>query len=60
MTVHAPSVTVAKPALRDPAWLRRLLWTGVAIVLLWPALVSTEFRPWIFFEANNLKITGRF
>lgn len=60
MTVHAPSVTVAKPALRDPAWLRRVLWTGVAIVLLWPALVSTEFRPWIFFEANNLKITGRF
>ena len=60
MTAQASPLPSAKPALRDPAWLRRVLWTGVAIILLWPALVSTEFRPWIFFEASNLKVTGRF
>jgi phosphonate transport system permease protein len=29
-------------------------------VLLWPMLVATEFRPWIFFERDNLKVTGQF
>ena len=29
-----------------------------ALVLLWPLLVATEFRPWMLFEAANLKVTG--
>ena len=53
------SVTI-DPALRDPAWTRRVFWFVVACVFLWPALVSTEFRPWVFFETENLKVTTRF
>lgn len=48
------------PALRDPAWSRRVFWFVSACVLLWPAFVTTEFRPWVFFEADNLKVTARF
>jgi phosphonate transport system permease protein len=50
----------AHPALRDPAWVGRIAWTGVALVLLWPLLVATEFKPWELFEARNLKVTGDF
>ena len=31
-----------------------------ALVLLWPLLVATEFKPWVLFEAANLKVTGQF
>lgn len=48
------------PALRDPTWSRRIFWFVAGCVLLWPALVTTEFRPWVFFEAENLKVTVRF
>lgn len=45
---------------RDPAWRGRVFWTLAAMVLLAPALVAVEFRPWIFFEAENLRISLRF
>jgi phosphonate transport system permease protein len=45
---------------RDPAWLGRVFWLSAAVVVLWPMLVATEFRPWIFFERDNLKVTGQF
>ena len=48
------------PPSRDPAWLGRVFWMGAGLVLLWPLLVATEFRPWILFEAQNLKVTGDF
>ena len=48
------------PPSRDPAWLGRVFWMGAGLVLLWPLLVATEFRPWILFEAQNLKVTGGF
>lgn len=48
------------PPARDPAWLGRVFWLGAAAVVLWPMLVATEFRPWIFFERDNLKVTGQF
>ena len=51
---------MSKPALRDPAWVKRVFWSLVACVILWPALVSTEFKPWVFFETENLKVTSRF
>ena len=55
-----PSVPRAAPPARDPAWLGRVFWTGAGLVLLWPLLVATEFRPWILFETQNLKVTGDF
>lgn len=45
---------------RDPAWVRRVFWTGAALVLLWPALVATEFKPWLLVDPANLDPTRRF
>jgi phosphonate transport system permease protein len=45
---------------RDPAWLGRVFWLSAGVVVLWPMLVATEFRPWIFLERDNLKVTGQF
>jgi len=55
-----PRPARTEPPLRDPAWTRRVFWTAAALVLLWPVLVATEFRPWILFEARNLQVTGDF
>jgi len=48
------------PPQRDPAWLGRVFWFGAALVLLWPLLVATEFKPWTFFEPQSLKPTLKF
>jgi phosphonate transport system permease protein len=48
------------PPARDPAWIGRVFWLGAGVVLLWPLMVATEFRPWIFLERDNLKVTGQF
>ena len=48
------------PPARDPAWLGRVFWMGAAAVVLWPMLVATEFRPWVFFERDNARVTGQF
>lgn len=45
---------------RDPAWLPRLFWSGAALVVLWPLLVATEFKPWVMFEEQSLKVSGQF
>lgn len=53
---------VAKPSVaqRDPAWLSRSFWMLAALVLLWPLLVLTEFKPWQLFEENSREATWRF
>lgn len=45
---------------RDPAWMPRLFWLSLCAVLLWPLGVATEFRPWIIFEPDSMRITGNF
>jgi phosphonate transport system permease protein len=45
---------------RDPAWLGRLFWIGLSLVLLWPLGVATEFKPWLLLEPDNIKITAKF
>jgi len=45
---------------RDPAWIGRVFWAGAGLVVLWPLLVATEFRPWVLLEPRNLKVTGQF
>ena len=50
----------APPALRDPAWTGRVFWMLAALALLAPALVATEFKPWLLVEPDALKATGRF
>jgi phosphonate transport system permease protein len=46
--------------LRDPAWRGRVFWALAALLLLWPALVLTEFKPWLMFEPSTLRFTLRF
>lgn len=45
---------------RDPAWWGRVFWSGAALVLCWPLLVATEFRPWTLLDARSLQVTGQF
>lgn len=52
--------TAPHPALRDPAWWPRVFWAGAALVLLWPMLVVTEFKPWALLEPGSLRVSGRF
>jgi len=59
--LHPPPGHARRPApSRDPAWLGRVFWGSFALVLMWPLMVATEFRPWILFEAKNLEVTGDF
>jgi len=48
------------PALRDPAWLGRLYGTTLAVVLLVPALLATEFKPWVLLTPDSLYATAEF
>ncbi len=52
--------TVTAPALRDPAWMKRVTIAAIALVLLWPTLVLTEFKPWELFSPGTLKPTLKF
>ncbi len=58
----APAATAAPraDALRDPAAWPRLATVVFGMVLLWPLLVWTEFKPWDLFDARSLKATARF
>lgn len=44
----------------DPAALPRLLLTILAVLLLWPGLVLTEFNPATLFAPGNLDVFARF
>ena len=63
MSTLAPPAHAAasrRPPSHDPAWLGRLFWTSAALVLLWPLAVATEFRPWLLFDPQSLRVTQRF
>ena len=53
-------VPSSHPAARDPAWVGRVFWAGLVAVLLLPAFVAVEFKPWILLEPQNLKVTANF
>jgi len=44
----------------DPAWVGRVFWISLSLVLLWPLGVATEFKPWLLLEPDNLKISAKF
>ncbi|MCU0774125.1 MAG: ABC transporter permease [Ideonella sp.] len=56
------TTTTLRPAPpdRDPAWLSRVFWIGAGLVVLWPLMVATEFKPWLLFAPDNLKVTRQF
>lgn len=58
LTTHgaAPHTAVQ----RDPAWFGRIFWALASILVLWPALVLTEFKPWLLLEPGALKPAVKF
>ena len=54
-TVAKAALNGRRPALRDPAWTGRVFGLLAAVVVLWPALALTEFRPWLLLEPGALK-----
>jgi phosphonate transport system permease protein len=44
----------------DPAWRARLALSATGVVLLWPLLVLSEFKPWVLFDAQSLGAAGQF
>jgi phosphonate transport system permease protein len=45
---------------RDPAWHARLFWLLAFLLVCWPLLVLSEFKPWILFDASAMKPAMRF
>lgn len=52
--------TVTAADRRDPAWMARVFWIAAAVLLLWPLLVMTEFKPWLLWHAESRKVMGGF
>jgi phosphonate transport system permease protein len=50
----------ALPLHPDPAWRGRLLACGLALLVLWPALVYSEFKPWLLFDPQSLAAAAGF
>jgi phosphonate transport system permease protein len=48
------------PLQRDPAWQGRVFWLVAAVLLLWPLLVITEFKPWLLWDPESRKVMGNF
>jgi len=48
------------PPMRDPLAKRRATGLLLAIVVLWPMLVLSEFKPWLLFEPGNVKVMSGF
>jgi len=53
-------LTLPRAPTRDPAWLGRVFWLSLCLVLLWPLGVATEFKPWVLLEPDNVKISAQF
>jgi hypothetical protein len=50
----------ATAAPRDPHAARRLAGWLAALVIAWPMLALSEFKPWALFEGGNLAVIGGF
>lgn len=44
----------------DPAWRGRVTATVVCLLLLWPMLAASEFKPWLLFDPQSLAAAGMF
>ena len=58
--MHLASPIPHKLAPADPAWRGRIAAVLIALVILWPMLVASEFTPWTLLDAQSLRATGRF
>ncbi len=57
---HDTTGAASAPPLRDPAWRARVALTILAIVLVWPMMVASDFRPWSLLAPDSLDAAGRF
>nr|WP_205609905.1 ABC transporter permease [Noviherbaspirillum galbum] len=48
------------PIPADPAWRSRLSMFAVFLIVLWPLLAWSEFRPWALLDARSLAALGHF
>lgn len=55
VNLYDPTPPEVSGTTRDPAWTARVFWMLGALVLLWPALVLSEFKPWVLLEPGALK-----
>jgi len=46
--------------MRDPAWHARVFWAAFALALLGPMIFVSEFKPWVLFTPDNLRVSMRF
>ena len=53
-------MTAALRSYPDPAFGKRLVTVAVCLLLLWPMLVYSEFKPWILFDPQSMRATGAF
>lgn len=44
----------------DPAWRSRITALLIALIVLWPLLVASEFKPWQLFDKQSLGAAGHF
>ena len=44
----------------DPAWRSRVSAAIIGLAILWPALVYSEFKPWILFDTQSLGAAGAY
>ncbi|SFM82181.1 MULTISPECIES: PhnE/PtxC family ABC transporter permease [Rugamonas] len=54
------SLVKSRAAHPDPAWRGRVSMTVLALALLWPMVVASEFHPGLLFDWQSLEATGRF
>ena len=54
------TMAVRRAPQRDPAWRARLALCAALLVVLWPLLQATEFKPWILLQPDSLAFSGRF
>lgn len=58
--MHASPVLMRHGITPDPAWRSRITAAVLLIVLLWPMLAASEFKPWMLFDRQSLAATWRF
>jgi phosphonate transport system permease protein len=44
----------------DPSWRGRITATLIVLLLMWPMLIASEFKPWILLDAQSLGATWHF
>ncbi len=58
--MSSAATATASAHLRDPQARARAGALLAAVVVVWPLLVLADFKPWVLFEAGNLRVMGNF